>query len=75
LEVLQPCYIFGVSINQKLAAMETTKLRNGLVVVAKSYTNQTQAEKARKKIAFDYGIETYVRARFPFYLVLVEQPK
>jgi hypothetical protein len=55
--------------------METMKLRNGLVVVAKTYTNRTQAEKARTKVAFEHGLQTYLVNGFPFYLALAEQPK
>lgn len=51
--------------------MKTMKLRNGLTVVAKSYANRTQAEKAQSKIAYEFGLETRIWNRgVPFYLVV-----
>ena len=51
--------------------MKTMKLNNGLTVVAKSYVNRTQAEKAQAKIAYEYGVQTNIWNRgVPFYLVI-----
>lgn len=53
--------------------MKTMKLNNGLTVVAKSYANRTQAEKAQAKIAYEYGVQTNIWHRgIPFYLVIPE---
>ena len=68
--------------------MKTAKLNNGLVVFGKTYknlngtkkiipvgyANRTQAEKRKAKIAYEFGVEVYVRGCHPFYLALKEQP-
>lgn len=58
---------------KKQEQMKTMKLRTGQTVVAKTYANRTQAEKAQAKIAYEYGIETHIvrpGGSIPFFLAL-----
>lgn len=53
--------------------METMKLRTGQTVIAKTYVNRTQAQKAQAKIAYEYGIETNIvrpGGSVPFFLAI-----
>ena len=53
--------------------MKTMKLRTGQTVIAKTYANRTQAQKAQAKIAYEYGIETNIvrpGGSVPFFLAI-----
>ena len=47
-------------------------IRTGQTVIAKTYANRTQAQKAQAKIAHEYGIETHIlhRGSTPFFLAV-----
>lgn len=53
--------------------MKTMTLRTGQTVIAKTYANRTQAQKAQAKIAHEYGIETNIvrpGGAVPFFLAV-----